>query len=105
MYNADGTSHTDVTAKTLADRENSAYTSTSKGGYCHTGAGYGVNYNSATKQSGGAYPGFFKADVLSCAGFVCSGNGITVNGLSASWKTKSFHDRDGNFITIQYLGH
>ena len=76
----------------------------SSGNYWTSGASYGHKYGNATSSSSGQYPSFFKASVLSCDAFVCSG-GLTVSSLSASWKTKSFYDRDGNFVTIQYLGH
>ena len=96
---------TAVSASTLNSRTNSAYNWTSNNGsYAVGGAGYGYNYNNATKSSSGSYPSFFRASVLSCSGFVCSGS-LTVSSLSASWKTKSFYDKNGNFVTIQYLGH
>lgn len=92
---------TDIGAAVLRSGAQSAY---SNGNTWSTGAGYGYNYNRATDSSSGSYPSFFKANVLSCNGLVCSGNGITVNGLSASWHTKGFYDRGGNYVVIQYLG-
>ena len=40
-----------VSAATLNSRANSAYTSTSSGGYCYGGASYGYNYNKASTGS------------------------------------------------------
>ena len=93
---------TNITAAVLRSGAQSAYTN---GGTWSTGSGYGYNYNNATKSSGGSYPSFFKATVLSCGSLVVSGSSATVSSLSASWKTRSWYDRDGNYIVIQYLGH
>lgn len=90
-----------ISAAALRSGAQSAY---NNGSYWSSGSGYGYNYNNATKQSGGSYPGFFKASVLSCNQFVVSGNSISVSSLSASWKTKAFYDGNGNYIVIQYLG-
>ena len=93
---------TNITAAVLRSGAQSAYTN---GGTWSTGSGYGYNYNNATKSSGGSYPSFFKATVLSCGSLVVSGSSATVSSLSASWKTRSWYDRDGNYLVIQYLGH
>ena len=93
---------TNISADVLRSGAQSAYSS---GGYWSGGAGYGYNYNNATKESGGVYPSFFKASVLSCTTIVISNRSFTVYSLSAEWKTKSFYDRDGNYVVIQYLGH
>lgn len=90
---------------TADDLRSGAQSAASHGSAWTRGAGYGDKYNDATKKTGGTYPSFFKASVLSCNGFVCSGSSFTVNSLSASWKTTGFYDRDGNYVVIQYLGH
>ena len=106
----------DITAATLRSGAQTAFnnsttwtgtTSTVNSNKSHwsDGATYGKNYNNATKETGGIYPGFFKASVLSCSQLVVAGSGISVNSLYASWKTKAFYDRNGNYIVIQYLGY
>lgn len=57
---------TAVSAATLNSRANYAYSSTSSGGYCYTGAGYGNSYNRATQSSGGA-PSYFYVGTLSAS--------------------------------------
>ena len=53
---------------------NAAATSTSSGGYCYTGAGYGVAYNKATINGSGAYPSYFKALSLYCNNLYSGGD-------------------------------
>jgi hypothetical protein len=70
----------------------------SNGSYWSGGAACGYNFNNAS-NSGSGGPAYFNAGVIKANYY------FLLNGLSASWKTKSFYDRDGNFVTIQYLGH
>lgn len=56
MYNANGTSYTTINAQTLASRANSAYTSTSSGGYCY---GAASGWNNAIKTNATSYPSSF----------------------------------------------
>ena len=53
---------------------NSAYNSTSSGGYCYSGAGYGYSYNKATQNGSGEYPSYFKAISLYCDNLYSSGD-------------------------------
>lgn len=89
---------TEVSAATLNSRANSAYTSTSSGGYCYNGATYGVNYNNATKESGGSYPSYFRANVIRATNVVWA-NQLQVGAYYASWQTKTISG-----TTIHYLG-
>ena len=67
-----------VSASTLNSRANSAYNWTdNNGSYCRSGAGYGYNYNNATKQSGGSYPNYFRAGTLVASTLLCGGWGFT----------------------------
>ena len=90
-----------ITAAALRGGAQSAY---SNGGYWSTGAGYGNNYNNATKSVNGVYPSYFRAtnlvgDYLSTSHtFVCPG--IQVGGTLASWKTTTISG-----TTIHYLGY
>ena len=54
---------TNVSAATLNSRANSAYTSTSSGGYCYNGATYGRNFNNASSETG-TNPNGFTCKVL-----------------------------------------
>ena len=99
---------TAVSAATLNSRANSAYSSTSYGGYCYSGAGYGYNYKSATTQGSGSYPGYFRASYLNTdylgAGTVVASSILSVAGYNTSWKTAIVKKYDGTNITITYLG-
>lgn len=101
---------TAVSAATLNSRANSAYTSTSAGGYCYNGATYGNNYNRATQSGTSSYPSYFSAGNLRAVnglatGYVnCTGNATIsgnfyVGGYNASWKSMTI-----NGTTIRYLG-
>lgn len=50
---------------------NSAYSSTSAGGYCYTGASYGNSYNRATQSGTSSYPAYFTCGTLYCNRIVC----------------------------------
>lgn len=94
-----GTAVSAATLNARANNGNSAYSWTSSnGGYCTTGAGYGYNFNNAS-NSGSSGPNYFNAGVIKANSY------FLLDGLSATWKTKSFYDRNGNYVVIQYLGH
>lgn len=94
-----GTAVSAATLNARANQGSSAYGWTSSnGGYCTTGAGYGYNFNNAS-NSGSSGPSYFNAGVIKANSYFLLG------GLSATWKTKGFYDRGGNYVVIQYLGH
>lgn len=83
---------TNITAAALRSGAQSAYTN---GGTWSTGAGYGYNYNNATKQSGGSYPYFFKATNLNCnyiamASASLNGSGLSLQRASIAGTTIAF---------------
>lgn len=55
-----------------------------------TYAGYGKDFNNATKSGGGSYPGFFRANVLSC-------DSLVRGGRTLSSKVATI---DGSIVTI-----
>ena len=79
-----------VSAATLnarANNGNSAYsTVSSNGSYWSSGAGYGYNYNNATRSSGGSYPSYFRASTLYAS------SELLVQGYSARWSYAKFGD-------------
>lgn len=71
---------------------NGAAVSTSAGGYCYGGAGYGYGYNNATIQSGGSYPNYYQAESIvgnrgGTLGSHTSGDSVVILGYGVSWKT------------------
>lgn len=80
---------TAITAAVLRSGAQSAY---NNGSYWSGGAGYGFNYNNATKSVNGVYPDYFRAinlvgDYLSTTHtFVCPS--LQVDGTQATWKSK-----------------
>lgn len=93
-----------VSASTLNNRANSAYTSTSAGGYCYTGAGYGNAYNSAINAN--SENGGLKCNYLRVAQSARMQGNLLVQGTfgvgahSATWKTVTISG-----TTINYLGY
>ena len=87
-----------VSAATLNSRANSAYTSTSSGGYCYNGATYGVNYNKATSRSSGSYPSFFRA------GVILASNALQVGSLPVYSRRKSVMVAGGGQVELHYWG-
>jgi hypothetical protein len=77
----------EVSAVTLNSRANSAYNSTSSGGYCYAGAGYGYNYNKATNGSG---PASFSASRL------IAKTSLTVGRYDYEAGTLYYKDHNGN---------
>ena len=79
-----------VSAATLnarANNGNSAYsTVSSNGSYWSSGAGYGYNYNNATRSSSGSYPSYFRASTLYAS------SELLVQGYSARWSYAKFGD-------------
>lgn len=64
---------------------NSAYNSTSAGGYCYGGAGGGYSWNSA--KNGGEEASYFRARTLQCSNLTVNGSGVgkytaTINGVT-----------------------
>lgn len=53
-----------VSAATLNSRANSAYLSTTSGGYCYGGATGGYNFTRATDRSSGSYPSWFRSSYV-----------------------------------------
>ena len=85
-----------VSAATLNSRANHAYSSTSSGGYCYTGASYGNNYNRATQPNAGQYPAYFTAGSITAKtsifaphveGATLVGGNVTFAGRRAGWRT------------------
>lgn len=109
--NADGTTAGTMSASDLRDgakkaidgntKWNSAYNSTSAGGYCYGGAGYGYSFNDMTQNR-------YTATYLH-GKYIYADNNVNtpiliVSDRSASWHTKSFYDYYGNQVYISYLG-
>ena len=86
-----------VSAATLNSRANSAYTSTSSGGYCYNGATYGVNYNKATQSGTGNYPSYFTCGRLNAR------TGITMAGSDFGATTLNYKDHSGTNRTIRVI--
>lgn len=86
-----------VSASTLnarANNGNSAYSWTSSNGsYCTGGAGYGYNYNNATRSGTSSYPSYFTC------GYLRVTSGISMSGAVFTPKTKTIAG-----TTITYLG-
>lgn len=89
---------TAVSAETLNNRANHAYTSTTSGGYCYKGSGYGYNYNSALARNASGSPSWFSAYNLQARSQFFLGN------TSLSLKTASVMNSVGGTMTITYLG-
>lgn len=92
---------TTITAAALRSGAQSAYNNASS---WTTGAGYGVNYNNATKQNTTSYPAWFKCTTLSATnitayGLSLSGESFSLNGSTVRWRSKNI---DGT--VINYLG-
>ena len=88
---------TNITAEALRSGAQSAY---SNGSRWSTGSGYGFNYNNATKESGGSYPNFFRANgIVAAKSFSCYGSSMLIGGYSAKWMSKTIAG-----VTIRYLG-
>lgn len=69
---------TPVSAATLNSRANSAYSSTSPGGYCYGGAGGGYSFSKATEANTTNYPRYFRADTLRSEYFYFKGGNVYV---------------------------
>ena len=80
---------------------NSAYSSTSAGGYCHGGAGYGYNFNDMVNNRYTAT--YLKGQYIYATSNISTPI-LIVGGSSASWHTKNFRDYDNNPVYISYLG-
>lgn len=94
---------TNITAEALRSGAQSAYTN---GGTWSTGAGYGYNYNNATKQGTSSYPSYFRCGTLTAnlAGITQ----LTLSGsrsllFSGQWIT--IKSATVNGTTIHYLGY
>lgn len=88
---------TNITAEALRSGAQSAY---SNGSRWSTGSGYGYNYNNATKESGGTYPNFFRANgIVAARSFSCYGSTMLLGSYSAKWMSKTIAG-----VTIRYLG-
>lgn len=67
---------------TAAQLRSGAYSAYTNGGTWSTGSGYGYNYNSAQKMSGGTYPPFFKVSgQMQVNSLVINGNPVTARTL------------------------
>lgn len=98
-----------VSAATLNNRANSAYTSTSSGGYCHTGASYGNNYNRATQANPSSYPTYFTATYLLAktnitAPYIDATTQLTASRLKVGAYWASWISTTIGGVTINYLG-
>lgn len=86
-----------ITADALRSGAQSAY---STGSYWSGGSGYGYSYNNATKESGGTYPNFFRANgIVAARSFSCYGSTMLLGSYSAKWMSKTIAG-----VTIRYLG-
>lgn len=111
FLNADGTTAGTMTAADLRQGAaransgysnwNSAYSSTSAGGYCYKGATYGNNFNEMVNNR---YTATYLHGRYIYADSNISTPIIIVDGRSATWHTKSFRDYDNNPVYISYLG-
>lgn len=86
---------TNITAAALRQGAQSAYTN---GGTWSTGAGYGYNYNNATKSSGGSYPSYFRAGVIYASNTLQTSS-LQVGSYFAKWKETTIAG-----VHIRYLG-
>ena len=82
----------DIAAKALRSGAQSAYTNSSA---WTTGAGYGVNYNNATKQNGGSYPNFYRASYLYCD--TIRAETLITGGVSRGLVWRYLRAADGNY--------
>lgn len=87
---------------------NSAYSSTSAGGYCYGGAGGGYAFNNATDSGSGQYPYYFRCTNLQADSIFLIGKGnlsrgsvsipsrgyVTVNGVQYYITFSSYSDRN-----------
>lgn len=87
---------TSVSASTLNSRANSAYSSTSSGGYCYNGAVGGYAFKDATSNSSGNYPYYFRCKNFQAESMFVIGKGnlsagtisvptsgrVTINGVT-----------------------
>ena len=111
FLNADGTTAGTMSAADLRQGAlranngysnwNSAYTSTSAGGYCYGGAGYGYNFNDMVNNRYTAT--YLKGQYIYATSNISTPI-LIVGGTSASWHTKNFRDHDDNPVYISYLG-
>lgn len=88
---------TNITAAALRSGAQSAYTN---GGTWSTGAGYGYNYNNATKQGATSYPSTFRCGTLTTNTITITQSWLTMNGKYGQWKTATIGG-----VTINYLGY
>lgn len=88
---------TAVSAATLNSRANSAYTSTSSGGYCYNGATYGMSYNKATVSGTSSYPSYFTCGRLNAR------SGITMAGYDLGTTVIYYKDHNGNDRTLRVV--
>ena len=89
-----GTAVSAATLNARANNGNSAYSWTSSNGsYCTSGAGYGYNYNNATRNGTSSYPSYFTC------GYLRVTSGISMGGAVFTPKTKTIAG-----TTITYLG-
>ena len=77
---------TAISAATLNSRANSAYASTSSGGYCYNGATYGANYNAATAY-GAQGPTYFNAGQIRARNTLIGGSLVSEGSASISGNT------------------
>ena len=98
LYYSDGETYETMTAGTLANKANSAYTSTSSGGYCYNGAENGYKFRNATDQNSGAYPGFFRASYLHCD--TLKAGSLIVNNIQHTLQWRYMQGADGNYYTF-----
>ena len=109
FLNADGTTAGTMSAADLRQGAlranngysnwNSAYTSTSSGGYCYGGAGAGYSAKGTwdNAQNSGVGVGFMRIGTLYLSTLQLNGNGVVLN-------TESWTDGEGNFHRIYYWG-
>lgn len=84
---------TAITAAALQSGAQSAYNNAST---WSTGSGYGYSYNSATSQTSGQYPTFFRASVLYCSSLTAT-KIVDKNGLSHDIRWRYLKDGSGNY--------
>ena len=116
-----------ITPQDLANQANSAYTSTSKGGYCYGGASQGYVFGNATASSTANGPTYFNATQIRARGTligaslavdgsasfggnvtITNGKDFTVHGYKTAWKSiRVVSDVIGgvpDYVTFYYLG-
>ena len=77
---------------------NSAYSSTSAGGYCYGGAGAGYSARSTWDDAQGSTGvGFMRVGTLYLSSLQLNGNRVVLN-------TEAWYDQEGNFHRIYYWG-